>query len=112
MLGVHGNGAFLGKSTPAAPGETIVIYATGLGATSPALIPGLVPADAASLVTLPRVTIGGDNATVVSAGSVAGSPGLYQISFQVPSTAANGDLPLVLLVGTATSVSTLLTVQR
>ena len=37
-----------------------MIYGTGLGATNPALIPGVVPAEAAPLATLPQVTIGGD----------------------------------------------------
>lgn len=120
VLGVHANGGSLGKAgllpsvstTPAAPGETIAVYATGLGATSPALIPGQVPTESSGLVTLPRITIGGDTATVVSAGSVPGTPGLYQISVQVPSNAANGDLSLILLVGTASSAPTILTVQK
>lgn len=112
VLGVHANGSSLGKTAPAAPGETVTIYATGLGATSPALIPGQVPIEAAGLATLPRVTIGPDTATVVSAASVPGSPGMYQIAVQVPSTAVNGDLPLVLQVGTFSAASTVLTVQK
>jgi uncharacterized protein (TIGR03437 family) len=120
VLGTHANGGLLGRAgllpslttTPAAPGETIVVYATGLGATTPAQIPGQVPAEPASLVTLPQVTIGGAAATVVSGGIVPGSAGLYRINVQVPSDAATGDLPVIVRVGTASSVSTLLTVQR
>jgi uncharacterized protein (TIGR03437 family) len=121
VLGTHANGVYLGKAgltpslstTPAAPGETIVIYATGLGAANPALITGQVPAEAASVVTLPQVTIGGDTATVLSAVVVPGAAGLYQINVQVPSNAPNGDLPLVVRVGTAaSSVATILTVQK
>jgi uncharacterized protein (TIGR03437 family) len=120
VLGTHANGGLLGRAgllpslttSPAAPGETIVVYATGLGATTPAQIPGQVPAEPASLVTLPQVTIGGAAATVVSGGIVPGSAGLYRISVQVPSDAATGDLPVIVRVGTASSVSTLLTVQR
>jgi len=120
VLGTHANGTYLGKTglvpslttTPAVPGETIVVYATGLGATNPGLISSQVPMEPASLVTLPQVTIGGAAATVVSAGIVPGTVGLYQINVQVPSDAANGDLPLVVRVGNATSASTILTVQR
>lgn len=112
VAGTHANGSPLGKTTPAAPGETIVVYGTGLGATSPALIPGQVPTDAVSLATLPQVTIGGAAATVSFAGVVPGTAGVYQINVQVPSGAANGDLPLIVLVGTASSASTLITVQK
>jgi uncharacterized protein (TIGR03437 family) len=112
VMGAHANGNLLGKASPAAPGETIVVYGTGLGATSPALIPGQVPTDAFPLATLPQITIGGTAATVSFAGVVAGAAGVYQINVQVPSGAANGDLPLIVQVGTASSASTLITVQK
>jgi uncharacterized protein (TIGR03437 family) len=112
VLGSHGNGTLLSKTAPAAPGETIIVYGTGLGPTSPALIPAQVPTVAASLATLPQVTIGGAAATVAFAGVVPGTAGVYQINVQVPSSAANGDLPLIVTVGTAGSASTLLTVQK
>jgi uncharacterized protein (TIGR03437 family) len=114
-LGTHGNGALIGKAgsaTAAAPGETIAIYGTGLGATTPALIPGQLPADAANLATLPQVMIGGVAATVVAAGVVPGSAGLYQVNVRVPPDAANGDLPLILQVGTFSSAPVLLPVQK
>ena len=111
-LGIHANGTLLGKASPAAPGEMIVVYGTGLGATNPALIPGVVPSDAAPLATLPQVTIGGTSATVVSASVVPGSAGVYQIHVQVPADAANGDLPLIVKVGTGSSASTIVTVQK
>ena len=112
VLGTHAGGILLAKANPAAPGETIVVYGTGLGVTSPALIPGVVPADAVSLATLPAVTIGGSAATVTFAGVVPGAAGVYQINVQVPSSAPNGDLPLIVQVGSSSSASTLLTVQK
>jgi uncharacterized protein (TIGR03437 family) len=112
VLCAHANGALTDSSAPAAPGETIVLYGTGLGATTPALIPGIVPGAFASLATLPQVTIGGAAATVVSAGVPPNAAGLYQINVQVPSDAANGDLPVVVRVGAGNSASTLLTVQK
>ena len=122
VLGTHANGTSLGKAgllpsapnatAPAAPGETVVIYGTGLGPTSPALVPGLVPTEAASLVRLPVVSIGGAGATVISAGVVPATAGVYQINVQVPANTPDGDQPVVVQVGTANSASTLLTVQK
>ncbi|MCX6632321.1 MAG: hypothetical protein NTW28_32320 [Candidatus Solibacter sp.] len=112
VMGIHANGNLVGKASPAAPGETIVVYGTGLGAAAPALVPGQVPADALPLAALPQVTIGGAAATVSFAGVVAGAAGVYQINVQVPTTAANGDLPLIVTVGTASSASTVITIQK
>jgi uncharacterized protein (TIGR03437 family) len=112
VLGAKANGNLLSKATPAAPGETIVLYGTGLGPTTPALVPGQVPTEASPLATLPRVTIGGASATVASGSVVPGSAGVYQLVVQVPTDAANGDLPVVLQIGTASSVAATLTVQK
>jgi uncharacterized protein (TIGR03437 family) len=112
VLGAHANGTLLSKTAPAAPGETITVYATGCGPVSPGLIPAQLPISAASVATAPQVTIGGAPATVAFAGVVAGAAGLYQINVQVPSGAANGDLPLVVQVGTASSAPVLVTVQK
>ena len=111
VLGAHANGTSLGKA-PAAPGETVVVYGTGLGPTNPALIPGQVPTEAASLVRLPVVTIGGAGATVISAGVLPGTAGVYQINVQVPANTPDGDQQVVVQVGTANSASTLITVQK
>src|SRR5260370_624843 len=84
VLGVHTSSVLLGKAAPSAPGETIVVYGTGLGVTSPALIPGVVPADAYPLATLPQVTIGDATATVTFAGYVPGASVVDQINVQGP----------------------------
>ena len=49
VLGAHSNGGSLNKGAPAAPGEAIVVYATGLGATNPPLVPGQLPTAPAPL---------------------------------------------------------------
>jgi uncharacterized protein (TIGR03437 family) len=94
----HANGSLLGPpslypglTTPAQPGETIVIYGNGFGQTNPPLAPGfavqlgLLPAN-------PVITIGGLSAVVKFAGVVA--PGLYQFNVVVPPAAPDGDLPI------------------
>jgi uncharacterized protein (TIGR03437 family) len=116
----HGDGSLVGKAgllgsvttAPAVPGETITLYGTGCGPTNPALTSGQVPTQAVSLATLPQITIGGAPANVVSANVLPGTGGVYQIKVQVPATAANGDLPVVAQLGTVSSASPLITVQR
>jgi uncharacterized protein (TIGR03437 family) len=112
VLATHASGALLGKSSPAVPGETISLFGTGMGATSPALIPGQVPTAASPLATLPKVTIGGTAATVAAGVVVPGSAGVYQLRVQVPADAANGDLPVVVQSGTSNSAAATITVQK
>ena len=119
---VHSNGTLIGKSglftsagittTPAAPGETITLFGTGLGPTNPALIPGQMATQAASLATLPQVSIGGTAATVTSAAILPEAPGVYQIKVQVPANLTNGDQPVVVQVGGVNSASSLITILK
>jgi uncharacterized protein (TIGR03437 family) len=72
-------------SRPAVPGETLELYATGLGPTTPAVTPGLtVPTpEPVSNLSLLSITIGGVAAKVSYAGIVA--PGEYQMNVVVPA---------------------------
>ena len=103
IAAIHADGTLVGpttlfpnNSTPAKPGETISLYATGLGATNP-VEDGLVVTSAAPLVTVPAVTINGVPATVTMAAMT--SSGLYQINVTVPAGTAAGDQAVVLTVG-------------
>jgi uncharacterized protein (TIGR03437 family) len=89
-------------SQPAQPGETLEIYATGLGPTTPAVPAGQLVASPAPLSDLTQlhVTIGGVAATVQYAGITL--PGLYQINVLVPPL-ANGDQPIVATIGGVSS---------
>ena len=88
--------AVLSGSRPARPGETIVLYGTGFGATSPAEPAGIVIANPALLAQPVSATLGGETAIVAYAGLI--SPGLDQINVQVPSGLASGQYPLALNV--------------
>ena len=90
-------------TTPAKPGETIVLYGTGFGATSPALTIGRLADRLAPLTAAVNVTIGGVPATVSFAGLVPPFAQLYQLNVQVPPTVAAGDQPVVAQVGGVTS---------
>jgi uncharacterized protein (TIGR03437 family) len=83
-------------TTPAQPGETVVLYANGFGATSVPVVAG-APTQSGVLLPLPVVTIGGTQASVQFAGLV--SPGLFQFNVVVPPGAASGDIPLTAAFG-------------
>jgi len=109
------DGTFQGvKTTPATPGEAIILWGTGFGSTTPAAPFGMqVPADTvywtASQVS---VTVGGISAQVYGAALASGFAGLYQVAIQIPPSAPNGDLPVIATINSVQSPSSvLITVQ-
>lgn len=77
-----------GLSTPAQPGETILLYANGFGATSTPVVSGS-ETQSGSLNPLPVITIGKIPAIVQFAGLI--SPGLFQFNVVVPASTPAGD---------------------
>src|SRR5205814_463488 len=73
---VHTTGVYVGpvgliagaSFAPAKPGETILLFGTGFGATNPALPAGKLVLQSARLANSATVTIGGKLATVAFAG--------------------------------------------
>ncbi|HEX5229900.1 MAG TPA: SBBP repeat-containing protein [Bryobacteraceae bacterium] len=110
------NGVFSGiTTTPAKPGDVIILWGTGFGPTTPAAPVGeLVPSDATYSAASPvSVNIGGMKATVYGAALAPGFAALYQVAIQVPTTLANGDHVVVTSVGGVNPPSTtMLTVQK
>ena len=96
------NGSLLGPTTiypgstaPAKSGETVVLYANGVGSLSP----------------VPLIKIGGVTATVSFAGLVA--PGQYQCNVVVPLNRASGNQPITAAYsGQTTHVGTSITIQN
>jgi uncharacterized protein (TIGR03437 family) len=117
VAATHVNGSLIGptslypgSSTPAAPGETVVIYGNGFGVTSTAVTAG-AESQSGTLSPLPVITIGGVEASVQFAGLNV-TPGEFQFNVVVPSTLSGGDQPIVATYnGLTTQVGTLLTVQ-
>jgi uncharacterized protein (TIGR03437 family) len=103
------NGEFITPTNPVHLGDTIVIWATGLGRTSPTIDSGApAPSDPLpSAVIAPTVTLGGAPLGVEYAGLVPGSVGLYQINVVVPRSVPVGlEIPLeVKQGGVSTSLS-------
>jgi len=112
------NGTFQGvTTTPAKPGETIVLWGTGFGPTNPAAPVGVpVPSDQAYVTTNSvSATVGGTPAAVYQnqAFLAPTSAGEYQLAVTIPSNAPDGDLPVVLTVNGAQSpTGVLITVQH
>jgi uncharacterized protein (TIGR03437 family) len=117
VTGVHTTGGDIGPTslypgltTPAKPGETIVLFGNGFGPTSTPVVSG-APAQSGSLSPLPVVKIGGVTATVQFAGLVA--PGEFQFNVVVPPSLADGDQPIVATYnGQSTQPGVLLAAQH
>ena len=109
-------GTFSGAATtPAKPGEVLILWATGLGPTIPAAPGGVaIPSDQTySTASVPTVTINNLPATVFGAALAPGSVGLYQIAIQVPNTLADGDWAIQATIGGVQSpAGTVLTVRH
>jgi uncharacterized protein (TIGR03437 family) len=74
-------------------GETVIIYALGLGPTSPPTSSSVVTGINSPIASNIQVRIGGVAAQVPFAGAVAGAIGLYQLNVVIPNVAA-GNRPL------------------
>jgi uncharacterized protein (TIGR03437 family) len=110
------NGTFAGATTtPAKPGDVIILWGTGFGPTNRAAPVGSVtlPGVPYSVENDVTVTVGGAPARVIGAALSNGFVGLYQIAIEVPASAPNGDLPVVATVSGAQSpAGVVLAVQK
>jgi uncharacterized protein (TIGR03437 family) len=100
IVATHANGALTGPAslisgvtTPAAAGETIVLYGNGFGPTSSAAPNGSALTATLPLAVLPAITIGGVPAVVTFAGLVGS--GIYQVNVIVPGSLPTGDAAVV-----------------
>ena len=91
-----------GSTVTAKPGESLEIFGTGFGATTPAVTPGALFSGSAPLVTPATVTVGGAPAAVTYSGLVG--TGLYQINITVPNL-TSGTYPVVATVNGVSSQS-------
>jgi len=89
-------------SNPIHREDTITIYLTGLGNTTPAMEAGVAAGSAPTPVAVvtPSVWLGGQALTVQFAGLAPGQVGVYQINAFVPRSVTLGmELPLVVAQG-------------
>jgi uncharacterized protein (TIGR03437 family) len=98
VIATRPDGSLITTSAPAQPGDTVVLYATGLGQTAPPAVYGMLPTQAAILkpggdfsVQLDGSAV--DASAVSYAGVAPGFAGLYQINLTLPaSTGGNPEI--------------------
>lgn len=90
VIATRPDGTLITTESPAIPGEVLVIYAAGLGATSPAITGLMIPSAAASIsarshfaVLLNDVPVPDDH--ILYAGLTPGFAGLYQVNCRLPA---------------------------
>jgi len=115
-IGIAAANLFPGSGfAPAYPNEYVTVYGTGFGVTNPAVPPGTFPTQLASAAGTVTVMLGGvaiPAANVLYAGVTPASPGLYQVNLLIPANTPNGNLPLVIQIGSQQSpAGAYLTVQ-
>jgi uncharacterized protein (TIGR03437 family) len=96
---IRPDGQYAAPGTPAQVGDEVVIYAVGLGETTPQATAGQA-ATGSPLQTVPgaSLTIGGQPARVDFAGLAPGFAELYQINAAVPAGVSGDSVPVVLTV--------------
>jgi uncharacterized protein (TIGR03437 family) len=105
------NNSLVSPLNPVQAGDELVIFATGLGRTTPAIRAGeAAPADPLSVAVIPlEVTLDGAPLTVDNASLMPGGIGIYQINVKAPLGVSEGDnVPLTIRQG---GMSTTVAVQ-
>jgi len=93
---------------PANPGDTIIVYATGLGAVTPTVADGAASLDALrQTLTQPVVLVGGLTAQVQFSGLSPQFVGVNQLNIVVPNVPAGSNVPIQIQLGGITSPNTI-----
>ncbi len=92
------DGSYISPLNPAEPGDTVILFAEGLGQATPTIstgVPGVVNQTLNQPVT---VTLNGSAVAGATAAYQPQGIGVYLVTFQVPSGLATGIYPLTLSV--------------
>jgi uncharacterized protein (TIGR03437 family) len=116
VVGTHANGNLIGPTTlypglttPAAAGESVVLYMNGFGPVAPPVIPGSAT-QSGTLPTKPQILIANTPVTVTFAGLI--SPGLYQFNITIaPGTPVGDDFIVVNYNNVSTALGPIITIQ-
>jgi uncharacterized protein (TIGR03437 family) len=87
-------------TSPALPGDLVVLWGTGFGPTTPSA-PAGVEVSGAPATAPPTVAVGGMSVLVVSSVLTTGSAGLYQITIQLPANVPTGTVAIQASIGGA-----------
>lgn len=107
----HADGSIVSTQNPGHLGETVVLYATGLGSVTPAVPTGALPGSTSTAAST-MVTIGGIAVSPSFAGLSGCCVGLNQVNFQIPTSVATGSAVSVSLgIGVAVSNTVTVAIQ-
>jgi uncharacterized protein (TIGR03437 family) len=97
-IALHADGSAVTTDKPAQPGETITVYGTGFGPTTPARPEGLPVASTPPVVMKDAATVqlGGATFAMLNGFAVPGMVGVDAVQFVVGTGAANGQLSLTI----------------
>ena len=99
--------ASIPTAVPAKPGDTVVLYGTGLGPMTPAYSPGDIATAQAPIAATVAISVGGVTVPASDVLYAGASPqsicGLQQINVRLPATLPDGNLPVVLTMSGAQS---------
>ncbi len=115
IIAQHLDGSLVQETSPATPSEYLVFYAAGMGLTNPTVPSGTASPSTNLAVPLdnPALRLNGELVTnVLFDGLTPTLVGVYQVNFQVPPDAPNGDLQLILTQGSGFSSAAILPVHK
>jgi uncharacterized protein (TIGR03437 family) len=84
VVAAHADGSQVTANSPAAAGETVVLYASGLGSLVNSVAEYDWPTSANPTSVPVQADVAGVQATVLYAGAAPGYPGVYQINIVIP----------------------------
>jgi uncharacterized protein (TIGR03437 family) len=114
VVAQHQDGSLITNTSPAVPGEFVVIYLTGLGATD-IPVPSGQPSPSnpvATVLDTPVLTLNDTPIPVLFSGLTPSLVGLYQINFQLPKPLGDGNYQLVISQSGVVSNQTVLAVKN
>jgi uncharacterized protein (TIGR03437 family) len=90
IAATHADGSIITRDSPARPEEIVVLYASGLGQTIPAVADGEIPMEARTIVERAslQVLVNGipvPDPSIYYAGVTPGYAGLYQVNVRLPA---------------------------
>lgn len=96
----HADGTLITPDSPAQAGEVVVLYAAGLGRTSPDTASGVAPQTAMPILSQLQILVNGaalPAGSIYYAGVTPEYAGLYQINLRLPDpVAVNPDIQIVI----------------
>ena len=99
-------------NAPAHAGDTLVLYAVGLGGVTPGVADGALPGSLTSTANAAQVQIGSQTTTAAFAGLSPQFAGLYQVNVVVPAGTGTGSaIPVTLSIGGQTSPAITMAIQ-